>query len=102
MKTPSIPKKCSIPGFFCLRECTGLTFDQLASESGISRSHLIRLQSGTSSNCSGNLILKLTEAFCCTANDLFSVPSKKRLAEIRVEFLKRELERAMQQYEEAA
>lgn len=80
-------------GLYHIRESLQITIKDLAAESGISISHLVRLQQGINS-CSLDAIKRLSEALCCTANDLIDQPSPLRLAQIKMAYLQRAFKRA--------
>lgn len=78
-----------------------ISLSELAARLGSNQSYLSRILNGHRS-CSNAFVKKLYEQLCCTANDLFDQPDAYRLAEIRLAFLRREMQRAKATLEELA
>jgi transcriptional regulator with XRE-family HTH domain len=86
-------KPKSLQGLRLIRDTLGVVYAKLSSDSSVSLSHLMKIENGQC-GCSVDILTKVANALSCSPNDLLGEPSTVRLAEIKVAYQRRELERA--------
>lgn len=77
-------------GLSHIRDALGMTQAELAEIVGISQKHLGRIESSRQ-NCSIEICKSLSKALNCQIEDLLETPTKVRLSELRLKFLRKKV-----------